>query len=311
MNTRIVCVGAVLVDELFFCHENALLGTSNPATSTKKIGGVVSNIAQHLALLENRVDYLTALGNDTDANWLEKELLSKGIKLDSIIRVDEATGKYTSIINPDGSLFSAACADNCAKYIDKAFISEKSELLKMASLIVADTNLDTQTIQWLIDFSNDNQLPLILEPVSVAKATKLLQVQTNGLFMITPNRDELQAINSNKNITDEKLIIDSLLNQGIKYVWLRKGMNGSTLYASNQTIDLPAVSIDVKDSTGAGDAALAGWIYAYLRNEDQLTCLKTGHALAYEILQIQGTIMNDLTPNKLIQIQKKYYSDGN
>ena len=128
--------------------------------------------------------------------------------------------------------------------------------------------------------------------------------------MITPNRDELQAINSNKNITDEKLIIDSLLNQGIKYVWLRKGMNGSTLYASNQTIDLPAVSIDVKDSTGAGDAALAGWIYAYLRNEDQLTCLKTGHALAYEILQIQGTIMNDLTPNKLIQIQKKYYSDG-
>jgi pseudouridine kinase len=311
MNTRIVCVGAVLVDELFFCYENALLGTSNPATSTKKIGGVVSNITQHLALLENRVDYLTALGNDTDANWLEKELLSKGIQLDSIIRVGEATGKYTSIINPDGSLFSAACADNCAKYIDKTFISGKSELLKMASLIVADTNLDTQTIQWLIDFSNDNQLPLILEPVSVAKATKLLQVQTNGLFMITPNRDELQAINSNKNITDEKLIIDSLLKQGIKYVWLRKGMNGSTLYASNQTIDLPAVSIDVKDSTGAGDAALAGWIYAYLRNEDQLTCLKTGHALAYEILQIQGTIMNDLTPNKLIQIQKKYYSDGN
>ena len=128
--------------------------------------------------------------------------------------------------------------------------------------------------------------------------------------MVTPNIDELQAINSNKNTTDEKHIVESLLKQGIKYVWLRKGINGSTLYSVNQTIDLPAVTIDVRDSTGAGDAALAGWIYAYLKNEDQLNCLKTGHALAYEILQIQGTVMNDLTPDKLIQIQKKYYSDG-
>ena len=161
-------------------------------------------------------------------------------------------------------------------------------------------------MQWLIEYCNQSKLSLIVEPVSVAKAAKLRPLHTNGLFMITPNEDELKALTLHEN-NNANEIISALLENGIKFIWLRKGSEGSVLYSKECTLSLPACSIDVKDSTGAGDAALAGWISAFTKSADLNYCLKTGHALAYEVLQIKGAVLPDLNPEKLNLIVDKYY----
>ncbi len=306
MSSNIVCIGSALIDELFFCEDKPILGTSNPARSIKKTGGVMTNIARHLALLNHKVTYLTALGNDEDALWLKQKLQQDGICMKYSRSEEEETGKYLSILHPDGSLFTAACADSCAKYIDINYLIENTEILKEADLIVTDTNIDSKALQWLIDFCNQSNLSLIVEPVSVAKAAKLRPLHTNGLFMITPNEDELKALTLHQNNSANE-IISALLENGIKFIWLRKGSEGSVLYSKECTLSLPACSIDVKDSTGAGDAALAGWISAFTKSADLNYCLKTGHALAYEVLQIKGAVLTDLNPEKLNLIVDKYY----
>ena len=78
-------------------------------------------------------------------------------------------------------------------------------------------------------------------------------------------------------------IIDELLKRGIKNIWLRKGENGSGIYHANGFVSLHAPSIQVKDSTGAGDAALAGWVAASYLGKDEEQCLKAGHTLAAEV----------------------------
>jgi sugar/nucleoside kinase (ribokinase family) len=55
----------------------------------------------------------------------------------------------------------------------------------------------------------------------------------------------------------------------------------------------------VIDSTGAGDAALAAWIYGYIQGESSLQCIRFGHALAAEVLQQKGAVVHDITPEKL------------
>ena len=306
MSSNIICIGSALIDELFFCEDNPILGTSNPARTIKKPGGVMTNIARHLAMLNKQVTYLTALGNDEEAYWLKNQLKEDGISMEHIRNVEEVTGKYLSILNPDGSLFTAACADSCARFIDTQYLIDKKEILKEAELIITDTNIDSSTLQWLIEFCNEHELILIVEPVSVAKAAKLRNIPINGLFMITPNEDELQAlsIEIGINVND---IVTELLTTGLKYIWLRKGSDGSVLYSKELTISLPACSVAVTDSTGAGDAALAGWISAFTNNADLNYCLKTGHALAYEVLQIKGAVLPELTPEKLNLIINKYY----
>ena len=305
----VVCIGATLIDELYFSKETIINGTSNPAIVKKYIGGVMSNISQHLAMLDIPVEYITTLGNDSDGNWVKVVLQSKNVGISNTLFVNESTGKYTSFLNPDGSLFAATCVDICANYLLPLFLETKRKVLLNASIIMSDTNVDEPTLQWLIDFSKQNNKLLIIEPVSVVKARKLSHLNLDGVFMITPNQDEIAPI-CNSYLSSETEMIEMLLARDIKNIWLRKGAEGSVFYNAIDSIGLKTTQIKIKDSTGAGDAALAAWVFAYLNNFNPTYCLQAGHTMAYEVLQQQGAVINNLSKSSFIETIYKYYPNA-
>lgn len=308
MNKSVLCIGATLVDELYFCEQNCIPNTSNPAAKTSSIGGVINNIAQHLGLLQLRPSLITALGTDTDAEYIAKNLNQKGIILDQSVLANDSTGKYVSIMNPDGNLVVAVCQDISSKYLTPTFFESKTDFIKEFDLVIMDTNIPTASIQWLIDFTKMNQQKLIIEPVSVAKASKLATLNLEGVFMITPNEDELKAI-ANIDTTNESAMAQSLFRRGVQQVWIRKGNQGSVICTPNQSLALGVPKISISDSTGAGDAALAAWIFGYLNHENILTCLQLAHALALEVLQIKGAVLEHLNSENLYRIKNTYYNE--
>ena len=60
------------------------------------------------------------------------------------------------------------------------------------------------------------------------------------------------------------------------------GVNGAVIYCDNQFIESPAFAVPggCRDTTGAGDAFHAGFIYGMSNGEDLETCLKIGNAVA-------------------------------
>jgi len=308
MNKSVLCIGATLVDELYFCEQKCLPNTSNPAVKTTTVGGVISNIAQHLGLLNLQPSLITALGTDADADYITKSLNQKGITLDQSILADDTTGKYVSILNPDGNLVVAVCQDISSTYLTPAFLETKSDFIKAFGLLIIDTNIPAASIQWLIDFTKAHQQKLIIEPVSVAKATKLASLNLEGVYMITPNEDELTAI-ANLDTTDETALVQSLFRRGVQQVWIRKGNQGSVICTTEQSLALGVPEISISDSTGAGDAALAGWVFGYLNNETESTCLQLAHTLALEVLQIKGAVVQTINSDNLYRIKNTYYNE--
>lgn len=308
MSKSVLCIGAALIDELFFCENAIVHSSSNPAQKLISIGGVISNIVQHLALLDVKTSLITALGNDNDADFIKKNFDKLGIELNESIIVDESTGKYVSITNTDGELYVAACHDISSKYITVPFLKTKADFIKNFDLIIIDTNLETNTIQWLIDFSKINHKKLIIEPVSVTKASKLSNLNLNGVFMLTPNREELISI-ANCNVGNEMRLIENLLKRGVEKIWIRKGNKGSVIHELNKSIHLNVPIIQIVDSTGAGDAALSGWIFGYINDENETTSIKLGHTLALEILKIKGTIDYTINNENLYKIKNTYYNE--
>ncbi len=305
MSKSIICIGATLIDELYFCDEAVIPATSNPATMKRSAGGVVANIARHLALLDIPVTFLTVLGNDPDADWLEKAFSDYGIDMSSVMHANCATGKYAALLNADGSLFAAACVNPGEKFLTSHFLEERKEIIADASMVIADTNLSVESINWLNDFCKTNRIKFIAEPVSIAKARKLAEASVDGLYIVTPNEDELPSLALN----DYKDIIGHLLQRNIQKIWLRKGERGSSIYSDGAELSLHAASIEVKDITGAGDAALAGWAAAHYLGMNELDCLKAGHALAAEVIQVEGAIMNTINRQGLFKAIKKYYGN--
>ncbi|QBZ98935.1 PfkB family carbohydrate kinase [Flavobacterium sangjuense] len=307
MNKTVLCIGASLVDELYFCDNCIIPASSNPAQKTTSIGGVISNIAQHLALLEVNPAIITAIGNDADGMFIKSSFDKSGIDCSHSIVANDATGKYVSILQPDGNLYVAVCEDNCGKYISVAYLETQTEYIKSFDILIIDTNLNIKTIQWLIHFAENHNKQLIIEPVSVAKAARLATLDLKGVFMITPNEEELVAMCSNDTLKEQLLV--SLFDRGVETIWLRKGAKGSVVYTAKHSIDLSVPQIQIVDSTGAGDAALAGWVFGYVNEEDEMTCLQLGHTLALETLKRKGTVDTSLTPSALHKHKKTYYND--
>lgn len=303
---KVVCIGAALVDEIYHCKEMALPGTSNPAVLARSAGGVMRNIAHHLALLKVPVTFITALGNDSDGLWLKQQCEQAGIDMSASLFNGSGTGKYSAILNPDGSLFSAACMNPSEEMISVSFLRERSENLVTADMIIADTNLSAEALQWIIGFCADHHIKLIIEPVSVSKARRLSAIDLSGVFMITPNEDELFSLCSVSAISQEQAI-DSLMGKGLKYLWLRKGEKGSAIYSHEQMISLPAPAVTVNDITGAGDAALAAWVASTHYGWSDMECLKAAHAMAAVVLQQQGAVATHISKDYLEIAIKKYY----
>ncbi len=306
MSNPVICIGAAFIDELFHAKEEMLLATTNNATVTKTAGGVSRNIAHQLALLGVPVQLISVFGNDSDGDWLKKVCTDAGVKLDGAITKEGLSGKYTGILNVDGSLFSAFLTNAAIQLITPYHLGKHIELLKTASFILADANINVDTAEWLLAFSNENNIPFIIEPVSVPPARKYRNVNLSGLYMITPNEDELPVLCSEKAFFTQQQV-DELLSRGVKYIWLHNGKHGSALYSPDKSVSLHAPSIDVLDCTGAGDGSLSGFILGKYLGKEDADCMKLAHTLSAEILQVNGAIATHLTQEKLLGQVGKYY----
>jgi pseudouridine kinase len=218
------------------------------------------------------------------------------------------TGKYTAIINSDGSLFTALLTNAALHLITPEYLQENEGLLREAAYVLVDANISVESINWLIHFTNIHHIRMIIEPVSVPPAKKIAAANFDGLYLITPNEDELPALCSEEaTTTDEQ--IKELLDRGIQYIWLHLGVNGSALYKRTETLQLNAPNANVVDCTGAGDGSVSGFILSKYFGKDNLNSLRTAHTLSAEILQVNGAIATHLNQEKLLKLVSKYYEE--
>ncbi len=308
MQKPVICIGAALVDDLYHAHEPMLMHTTNEVTQTRTAGGVARNIAHQLSLLDIPVQLISVFGKDNDGDWLRKVCTDAGMKLDASIMDAPVTGKYTALIDKDGSMFTALLTNAALHLITPEYLQQHEELLSTAAYVLVDANLSVESTNWLIRFTNLNKIRMIIEPVSVPPAKKIAACNFEGLYLITPNEDELPALCSENATTTEEQV-NELLSKGIQYVWLHKGKLGSALFKKTETLQLNAPAANVVDCTGAGDGSVSGFILSKYFGKDNLNSLRTAHTLSAEILQVHGAIATHLNQEKLLNSVSKYYEE--
>jgi len=293
MEKQVVCIGAALVDQLYFCPQPVVAHSSNPALCKRAVGGVATNVARHLAALHLPTTLVVAWGNDPEGQWLQAQLQHPQLQLNHR-QLAPSTGQYSSILQPDGQLFTAVCVDEATALISPKVLESLLPTLQQAQLWMADANLSAASLDTLLQWSNTLHIPLIIEPVSVAKAQQVAQVKLQGLWLLTPNADELMAMAPSARTLDQAA--QQLLDKGVQQVWVRQGAEGSSWYSKAETLRVAAQTCPITDSTGAGDAALAGWIYAYLEEQSVPHNIEWGHRLARHILAHEGAFDAQLGP---------------
>lgn len=299
--TQVVVVGGANIDVKCRTLEPAVPATSNPGHTSQAVGGVGRNIAENLARLGVRTSLISAVGRDALGDTLLRETENAGVNVAQVLRsAGTPTGTYTAVLDSNGELLIAVAAMQVMNELTPAALQERRTALGGPGWVIADGNLNADTLAHLLNLAAQAGTKVAFEPVSVPKARNLLPALEAGHapHTITPNLDELAAL-TGEAVPDETQAIEDaarqLLSRGIECIWVRRGPHGSLLCTSQETVVCPAQPARVVDVTGAGDSMLAAFIAALLRDEAPARAAKFAHAAAALTIESEFTVRPDLT----------------
>lgn len=265
-----VCIiGGANIDIIGKSYNSLVASTSNPGEVQLSLGGVGRNVAHNLCNLGVHSHLITAIGKDLYGTKLLTECKEIGIGIDhSLILEGDNTGLYLAVLDEKGEMVTAIAQMDIFDNIDREFLKSNEYFLQEARVIVIDTNISKDAIAYVAEFAKEQNIPLFLDTVSAVKAEKVKDCI--GLFhTVKPNLLELELLTSKEinNEEDIKVAAEILLEKGVKEVVVSLGEDGAFYHDGSYHGRVKGFDVEVKNTTGAGDAFVAGLVYGTLQEK--------------------------------------------
>ena len=272
---------------------------SNPGAVRMSLGGVGRNIAHNMSLLGLDVRLLTVFGDDLNAQKIAASCTELGIDAShSPIIPGGRTSTYLFINDEHGDMALAVSDMDIYRHLTPQVLSGRQKLLAASQVIVLDTNIPEESIQYL---AQTVSVPIFADPVSTAKAVKLRGV-LGRLHTLKPNRLEAELL-SGVSITDETSLhqaADALLATGLQRVFISLGADGVLAADHTAHLLLPVLPAQMTNTTGCGDAFMAAITWAYLRGLSLEDTARAGLAASAIAMEGAETINPALSEDALL-----------
>ena len=283
-----------------------IMRDSNPGTLHMSLGGVCRNICENLARLGEDVRMVTVVGDDMHGRAILEGCERVGIRMDAArVLPGERSSCYISIMDGDGDMLLAMSDMHIIKKLDAGLVDAARDVLGGAELIVCDGNLSERTIVRLTQVC---ARPLYLDPVSTAWAREL-RPHIGCFDTVKPNRMELEALTGCP--VDTLLHIeracDALLAQGVRRVFVSMGRDGMAYRGPEGFLHRVSRPFSgMVNATGAGDAAMAGIVWATRRGMSAEMTIRAAMAAGMVAIASPDTISLGMSPAAIENMIKEY-----
>jgi len=246
------------------------------------LGGKGANQAIAASRAGASVTMVGRLGNDLFGDQFLEKFSEEGIKTDFVIHdTENGTGVGMPLIDASG--------DNSIVIIPQANMALTVENIDKAESVIADSDVlvlqcevPMEANKRAAEIANKNDTLVILNP---APACEIPDAILSLMDLLTPNETETEILTGMPTHSNEQAIeaAHNLLSKGIETVILTLGSRGSFLLTEKMGKRIPAYSIDVIDTTAAGDAycgALAASLAQGTHIEEAVKIANAAGALA-------------------------------
>ncbi len=300
---KVLVVGEAIIDEYEFCQVQGLMSKDQAISaisnkSEKYLGGAFA-IAKHLAGLSKNVTLCTMVGAENEINHIVTNQLSDKMALDL-----DFNGRYKTIIKRK-YINKNKLREEYNKIFSINYIQNYEEQAKIDREIFYDKlkeNIKNHDIVVLCDYGHGLIDEEAMEIIQSKGKFVCLNCQTNssnyGLNIITKyNRADAFVLDEKEikmafhdDKTERGVLLKKLKEHlNAKHGWLTLGSAGAMGEDSLGKLSImPSVTLNVKDTVGAGDAFFAiACLCAYLNIPIEIATL-LGNIAGGQIANVLG-----------------------
>lgn len=265
-----ICVFGVFVADLCFIGDS-IPNKGQTILGNKHIvgpGGKGSNQAIASARLGAKVNFITKIGKDQNADMAISLYKEVGININSIIQDDNnSTGVAGIMINKKTGENAINIIPGAAGTLTAEDIKNNSHFIENSEIFLTQLETPYEATSYALKIAKESGSTTIFNP---APASKILEQDFQLIDYFTPNETEAsyflnQEVETNKEIEKAG---ETFLKKGVKNIIITLGSRGVYFANSNGNYFVEAFELkdQVIDTTGAGDAFNGAFAFALSKN---------------------------------------------
>jgi pseudouridine kinase len=292
-----------------FSHDPLNMEDSNPGRVEYSPGGVGRNIAENLHRLGTEVRFISVIGDDPGGELIKAYSASMGLNIEHSFFMKSAVNSvYIALMDSNGEMKLALADMEILDRMTTDHLESKAAIIKKSSIVVLDANLSPEIIRFILDRFGTNE-PQVLSPskplffldaVSAKKAPKAAS-RIGSFDTIKLGRVEAAAISGielpeDRQVSREKLDEAAAWfhRKGVRRVFITLGKEGVYLAIASKAFYAPVKYVPPVNTSGGGDAFMAGIAYGTLQGWDDEKTVSFSMAMARITVQSKSTVSPEM-----------------
>ena len=299
-----VVIGTVFVDVKGFPEDRYVPTGRNAGRVEIVHGGVGRNVAEDIANVELRPKFVSLVDDNAEGEAVLKKLRNHKANTEYVLPVPDGMGMWLAVFDNAGDL-----AGSISKRPDSsaliALLDEKGdEIFADADSIVVEIDMDKEIIKRVFKYAEkyNKKVYAVVANMSIASQRRDF-LQFTDCFVCNVLEAGILFVTDFSRLSPEELceeLSHRVVSARIPAVVVTLGSKGS-VYADMQGNKgvCPAETVQVRDTTGAGDAFCAGVAMGLTYGKTMPEALEIGTRLAASVITVSENVCPRFLPREL------------
>ena len=300
----IVVVGNVFLDIKGFPDNLYIPAGRNSGTVQNVHGGVGRNVAEDIANVELRPVFVSMVDDTAAGEEIISKLKNHKVNTDYVIRTPDGMGIWLAVFDNTGDIAASISKRPVMDEMVTLLEEKGDEIFKDADSIVVEIDMDKEIIKQVFKYAQKygKKVYAVVANMSIASERRdflqsvecfVCNVQEAGILFVT----DFSAL-SPEELCEE--LARRVEHAHIPSMVVTMGGQGSVYAKRNGEHGVcPAKSVDVRDTTGAGDAFCAGVAIGLTYGKTLGEAAEIGTRLAASVITVCENVCPRFLPREL------------
>ena len=299
-----VVVGAVFVDVKGFPEDNYIPTGRNAGRVEFVHGGVGRNVAEDIANVELRPRFVSLVDDNAEGEAVLKKLRNHKVNTDYVLSVPDGMGMWLAVFDNSGDLAGSISKRPDPSALAQLLEEKGDEIFADADSIVVEIDLDKEVVKQVFKYAEKyhKKVYAVVANMSIASQRRDF-LQSTDCFVCNVLEAGILFVTDFSQLSPEELceeLSQRVISARIPAVVVTMGSKGS-VYADMQGNKgvCPAETVQVRDTTGAGDAFCAGVAMGLTYGKTMPEALEIGTRLAAPVITVSENVCPRFLPREL------------